>query len=310
MNRRKFIKTVSQAWLGIGFGGIALKSNSIFAFADKAPVLFKISLAEWSLNRTIFAGKLDHLNFAVTAKKAYEIDAVEYVNQFFMDKAKDREYLKEMKTRAEGEGVQSLLIMCDGEGLLGDPDEKKRLQSVENHYKWVDAAKYLGCHSVRVNAGSNGSYEEQMKLAADGLRRLTEYGAKRGLNVIVENHGGLSSNGQWLAGVMKMVDHPGCGTLPDFGNFKIKDDEWYDFYKGVSELMPHAKAVSAKSYDFDDEGNETKLDYLRMMKIVVDSGYRGYVGIEYEGERLSESDGITATKKLLKKCLEQLSAQQ
>ncbi len=268
--------------------------------AEQTP-LFTISLAEWSLNKSLFGKNLDHLDFAVTAKKDFGIDAVEYVNQFFMDKAKDQKYLAELKKRADDNGVTSVLIMCDREGNLGDPDNGKRTQAVENHHKWVDSAKFLGCHSIRVNAASDGKlpYEEQMKLAADGLRRLTEYGAKQEMNVIVENHGGLSSNGEWLAGVMKAVDHPRCGTLPDFGNFNIGGGKEYDKYKGVEELMPFAKGVSAKSYDFDEAGNETTIDFRKMLKIVLAHKYHGHVGIEFEGRRMSEHDGIKATKKLL-----------
>jgi sugar phosphate isomerase/epimerase len=191
--------------------------------------------------------------------------------------------------------------MCDGEGALGDPDDAARTTAVENHYRWVEAARHLGCHSIRVNAQSRGTPDEQRALAADGLRRLTEFAAERDINVIVENHGGLSSNGTWLTSVMRAVDHPRCGTLPDFGNFQIGEGEWYDRYQGVAELMPFAKAVSAKSHDFDEQGNETGTDFMRMMHIVLDAGYRGHVGIEYEGSRLSEPDGIRATKALLER---------
>jgi sugar phosphate isomerase/epimerase len=275
-------------------------------FAASSAAKFEISLAEWSLHRTIFGGKLDNRDFAATAKKEFGIEAIEYVNQFFKDKAKDAAYLAELKKRAGDIGVRTLLIMIDGEGNLGDPDENRRRQAVENHYKWVEAAKALDCHSIRVNAGSAGTYEEQQQRAADGLRRLSEFAATHKLNVIVENHGGLSSNGAWLAGVMKAVNLPNCGTLPDFGNFRIGGDEWYDRYKGVEELMPFAKAVSAKSHDFDAEGNETKTDYLRMMKIVLATGYSGFVGIEYEGGKLDEFAGIRATKALLEKVRTQL----
>jgi L-ribulose-5-phosphate 3-epimerase len=199
--------------------------------------------------------------------------------------------------------VKSLLIMCDGEGALGDPDAAKRQTAVENHYRWVEAAKFLGCHSIRVNAESRGSWDEQRDRAADGLRKLTEFAAPHGINVIVENHGGLSSNGQWLAATIKQVAHPRCGTLPDFGNFRISDTEEYDRYKGVAELMPFAKGVSAKSNDFDDKGNEVRIDYARMLKIVLDAGYKGFIGIEYEGDRLSEADGVRATLNLLKRYL-------
>jgi sugar phosphate isomerase/epimerase len=278
-----------------------------FAMADDKKPLFEISLAEWSLHRTIFGGKLDNLDFAKAAKHDYGINAIEFVNQFFKDKAKNTEYLTELKKRADGEGVKMLLIMCDGEGALGDADEKKRQTAVENHFKWVEAAKFLGCHSIRVNAASSGSYDEQVERAADGLRKLSEFGDQHGLNVIVENHGGLSSNGEWLAKVMKKVDHKRCGTLPDFGNFRVSKDEMYDRYKGVTELMPFAKAVSAKSHDFNEAGDETQTDYLKMMKIVLAAGYHGYLGIEYEGGKLSEPDGIKATKKLLERVRVELS---
>ena len=276
---------------------------------------FEISLAQWSLHRSLYSGELDHLDFAKISKENFGIDAIEYVNSFFFEKAEDKSYLREMKTRADDYGVKSLLIMCDNEGSLGDPNNQKRQKAVENHYKWHEAAKYLGCHSIRVNAylteslhglevgdyTKTGSYENQVSLAADGLRKLTEFGANIGINTIVENHGGLSSDGAWLASVMKAVDHPMCGTLPDFGNFRIKGDRWYDRYKGVKELMPFAKAVSAKSHDFDSNGNETQTDFFRMMDIVIDAGYSGHVGIEYEGSGMDEMSGIKATKDLLER---------
>ena len=268
---------------------------------------YKISLAQWSLNKAIFGKRMTNLDFPVTARRDYDIEAVEFVNQFWMDKAKDQSYLAELKKRCDGEGVKTLLIMCDREGALGDADAKKRTQAVENHYKWVEAAKYLGGHSIRVNAQSSGSYDEQVERAADGLRRLSEFGAKHKLNVIVENHGGLSSNGEWLAAVMRKVNLPNCGTLPDFGNWNIGQGKEYDRYKGTAELMPFAKAVSAKSHDFDSAGNETHTDYRRMMKIVLAAGYHGYVGIEYEGNKLSEPEGIKATKRLLETVREEMA---
>ncbi len=201
--------------------------------------------------------------------------------------------------------------MVDGEGQLGAPDDQQRTAAVENHYKWVDAAKFLGCHSIRVNAGSGGSYQEQQERAADGLGRLSEYAKPHGLNVIVENHGGLSSNGAWLAGVIKMVGMDNCGTLPDFGNFFIKrgdNPEEYDRYQGVDELMPYAKAVSAKTHDFDEQGNEIHTDYEKMMRIVVEKhGYHGYVGIEYEGGKIGEMEGIQKSKELLERVAKKLA---
>ena len=291
-------------------GGLSLPvaSSSLFSSCAKQE-LFKISLAEWSLHRELFSKKIDHLDFISLAKTEFGISAVEYVNSFFFEKARDRKYLNKMKSRANDHDVRSLLIMCDNEGNLGDPDKNKRYKAVENHYKWAEAAAFLGCHSIRVNARSDDklSYDNQLNLAADGLSRLVDFCSDLEINAIVENHGGLSSNGAWLSALMKKIDHPRVGTLPDFGNFMIQDNEWYDRYKGVEELMPFAKAVSAKSHEFDLNGNEVRTDYNKMMEIVLKAGYNGYVGIEYEGDKHSEYDGIHLTLKLLKKIKKQNS---
>jgi sugar phosphate isomerase/epimerase len=308
-NRRDFLAATSAA------AALTLASPATNVFGaiktpDEEPP-FKISLAQWSLNRELRAGKMDNLEFAKAAKDM-EMDAVEYVNQFFKDKAEDTDYLDQMKKRCDDNGVKSLLIMVDGEGQLGNPDDAARKIAVENHHKWVTAAKYLGCHSIRVNAASAGSYQEQVERAADGLRQLSEFAADHDINVIVENHGGLSSNGQWLAQVIRKVDLDNCGTLPDFGNFWIewprngKEGNYYDRYIGMAALMPFAKAVSAKSYEFDADGMETTMDYPKIMKIVHDAGYRGYVGIEFEGKG-DAKEGIVATRKLLEKCREGLA---
>jgi L-ribulose-5-phosphate 3-epimerase len=302
-DRRSFLKQSAQVTTGLALLNLAGQE----AWASGPKQLFQISLAQWSLHRALFSKQLDNLDFARVAKNDYGIDAIEYVNQFFKDKAKDNKYLAEMKKRARDLGVKSRLIMIDGEGALGDPDNAKRAQAVENHYKWVEAAKFLGCFCIRVNAQSSGSYDEQMERAADGLRKLTEFGADHKISVIVENHGGLSSNGVWLASVIKKVNHPRCGTLPDFGNFNLGNGEQYDRYKGVKELMPFAKAVSAKTHDFDAQGNETHTDYKRMMQIVLDAGYHSYLGIEYEGNNMSEPEGIRATKRLLERVQRELS---
>jgi L-ribulose-5-phosphate 3-epimerase len=262
---------------------------------------FRISLAQWSFHQALFARTMDHLDFARVAKRDYGIEAIEYVNTFFRDRATDASYLAEMNRRAKGEGVYQHLIMVDGEGALGDPDDARRTQAVENHRKWLDAARTLGCATIRVNAQSAGAPDEQERLAADGLRRLCEIAAPLTLNVIVENHGGLSSHGDWLARVMRRVDHPRCGTLPDFGNFTE-----YDRYQGVTEMMPFAKAVSAKSHDFGADGAETHTDYRKMLQIVLGAGFHGWVGIEYEGKTLSERDGVRATMTLLQKMQREL----
>lgn len=304
-NRRQFIQSTATA-------GVAASVLPLVTSCSNAEgPLFSISLAQWSLNRRLFDGDLDALEFPAFAQNNFGIAAVEYVNQFFMDKAEDRQWLTELKTRCEDSGVRSVLIMCDREGNLGDPDDAARTTAVENHYKWVEAAKFLGCHSIRVNAGSAGTWEEQRGFATDGLRRLSEFGADYGLNVIVENHGGLSSNGKWLTEVIAGVGLDNCGTLPDFGNFFItrQPPEEYDRYVGVGEMMPFAKGVSAKSYGFDENGNETTIDYRRMLGIVLDAGYRGYVGVEWEGMDRSDVEGIRSTQQLLERIRDEVADQ-
>jgi len=288
MNRRDFVISSAAA-----MGALSWKPGA-------EP--FRISLAQWSFHRALRSGTMDHLDFARVARQDFGIEAIEFVNTFFKDKATDRAYLAEMNRRAKDNGVIHHLIMCDAEGRLGDPDPALRTTAIENHRKWVDAAKILGCITIRVNAESEGSPDEQQKLCADGLRRLTEYGASQDINVIVENHGGVTSDGQWLAGLMRRVNHPRCGTLPDFGNFYE-----YDRYQGVTDLMPFAKAVSAKSYDFDDRGEETKIDYHRMLRIVVGAGFHSWLGIEYEGDRLGEKEGVAKTKALLERIRAELN---
>ncbi len=300
-NRRNFLKITMAA----GAGAFLVSPTLASVMTKKSP--FKISLAEWSFHRALFAKEMTNLDFPVITREL-GMDGVEYVNQFFMDKAKDEKYLAELKKIAKNEGVENVLIMCDSEGMVGHPEEAERLKTVENHKKWVDAAAFLGCHSIRVNAGSRGTYEEQQKLAADGLRKICEYGDTKKINVIVENHGGLSSNAEWLVGVMKLVDHKRVGTLPDFGNFVINREtgEEYDRYKGVELLMPYAKGVSGKSHNFDAQGNESDMDFYRLMKIVKDSGFTGFVDVEYEGDKLSEKDGVIATRDLLQKVFDKL----
>ncbi len=293
MNRRQFLIQSSLA-----AAALALRAQA----AEKEEPLFKISLAQWTINPELRSGKIDNLDFAKVAHD-HGIFAVEYVNQFFMDKAKDAAYLGEMKKRAADLGVTNVLIMCDREGNIGDQNEKKRNQTVDNHRKWIDAAKFLGCHSIRVNAGSAGTWDEQVKLAADGLAKLTRFGAEQDIGVIVENHGGLSSNADWLAEVITKVNDPRCGTLPDFGNFQIKAGESYDSYRGVEKLMKWAKGVSVKDTVWDDQGHDAPLDFERMLRIVVDAGYHGYCGIEYGGYA-----GLNQSRERLELAREKLGA--
>lgn len=267
---------------------------------------FSISLAQWSLHRKIQSGELAALDFPTYTRDTFDIDAVEYVNAFFPERKPDLSFTERLVERTEAAGIRNLLVMIDRAGDLGDSDPDARVLAVENHLRWAEAAVMLGCHSIRVNAHSQGTPEEQASLVTDGLRRLVDCVAPLGLNVLVENHGGLSSNATWLVEVIQGVGHPACGTLPDFGNFFLNPEltEWYDRYEGVTQMMPYAKAVSAKSNDFDAEGNEVHTDYHKMVGIVLDAGYEGYIGIEYEGDTHSEDEGVHLTHSLLKRVAE------
>lgn len=323
-NRREFLK---KAGLGAaaGFAMASTISPSLFADTPKK-LFFDISLAQFSLAGSFFSGKINTLQFPALAKNDFEINAVEYVSSFFQDKAKDQNYLKELKSRSDDLGVRNVLIMVDGEGDLGDLNENKRKQAAENHYKWIDAAKFLGCHSIRVNLNGEGSDEDVAKAAIDGYGRLVEYGEKSKIGVIVENHFGPSTNPDWLLPIIKKVKSKYAGVLPDFGNFirrtkpeaetieafmKTKVVAEYDKYNGVKQMLPFCKGVSAKTHKFDDKGNDVETDFPRMMKIIKDSGFKGFIGIEYEGaflksmgvpgDYLTEFEGIMATKRLLQK---------
>ncbi len=298
MTRRQ----VLGAALAAGAAAMATRLGQARPAPNEPEPLFRISLAEWSYHRAVRSREMSTLDFPRIAKQRHGIDAVEYVSTLFdgRDLVAETAFIRK---RCDSLGVRSLLIMVDGEGALGDPSDAARSKAVENHMKWLEAAKTLGCHSIRVNAESKGDPAEQERLAADGLRALCERADPFGLNVIVENHWGLSSTAPWLTAVMRRVDHPRIGTLPDFGNF---DPKVQDRYEAVQAMMPYARAVSAKSNAFDESGEETTTDYHRMMRIVADAGYRGYVGIEYEGSALGEVEGVDATMRLLERVRNEL----
>ncbi|MBG80930.1 MAG: xylose isomerase [Phycisphaerae bacterium] len=304
LDRRQVMKaaalTIASSSV-IGSCRSSQQTNSEKNTVDQDSNAYPISLAQWSLHRTIRSGELDPLDFAKVTRETYDLGGVEYVNSFFKDKASDEAYLAELRTRAADHGVQSLLIMVDGEGAMGAADESELNRTIENHRRWLEAAKSLGCHCIRVNAQSEGSPDEQRDRCVKGFHLLMPHAEELDLDVTIENHGGLSSNGAWLASMVAAVDHPRLGTLPDFGNFILdwNTREEYDRYQGVTDLIPYAKALSAKSNDFNEAGEEIHTEYARMMKIVREGDYEGWIGIEYEGGELSEHDGIMRTRELL-----------
>jgi sugar phosphate isomerase/epimerase len=316
-SRRQFIRQTSQA----------AAAMAIPSFISTSGSFYTISLAQFSLAPVFFTRKMDTLDFPAKAKNDFGINAVEYVSMFFKDKVSDKNYLGELKKRSADLGVRNVLIMIDMEGDLGASDPVKRQQAIDNHTKWIEAAKFLGCHSIRVNINGDGTDEQIFDAALDGYGKLVSIGEKMDMGVIIENHNGPTNDPEYLAKLMKQINNPYAGTLPDFGNFirrsnpeaatieayaKTKVIAEYDKYKGVEMLMPYAKGVSAKTHQFNADGSCKETDFKRIMAIVEKhktKAFKGYVGIEYEGgflkmmnpagTYLPEDEGIRATKKLL-----------
>lgn len=320
MKRRIFNKSLGLISLGalIGCSNKSLPTGDGDMMASGKPAMntrYKLSLAQWSCHRMHQDGKLDNLEFAKYAGDL-GFKGVEYVSRFLTPGLTDASYWNKMNEAAKKANVEQLLIMTDLTGALGAADAKDRQFAIDEHVPWLEAARALGCHSIRVNLWGEGTKEEQRKRCTESLAKLCGIGADYGLNVIVENHGGYSSDGKWLTQIMKDINMDNCGTLPDFGNFCVAREggerwgapciEEYDRYLGVEELMPYAKAVSAKSHVFDRKGNELGTSYSKMMQIVHQSSYEGYIGVEWEGDGMSETEGIKATKLLLERTIAKL----
>jgi sugar phosphate isomerase/epimerase len=303
MQRRDFNHILGLGTLGLAFSNPQITRK-------------KISLAQWSLHRAIKINQtLSPFDFSLKAREM-GFDAVEYVSSLYWNELKTKpikKVTKKLLSNSKDHGIKNLLIMVDGEGDLASNNKNKRQKSVDNHKKWIEMGYNLGCHSIRVNLNGVTRKNKWIEYSSESLTQLCLISKKDKINIIVENHGGLSSNASYLAKVMKNVNLDNCGTLPDFGNFCIKkiDPEnyfsqcinEYDKYQGMTELMPYAKAVSAKSYDFDSNGEESTIDFKRIIDITKEFNYDGYYGIEYEGLNLDENQGIIKTKKLIEKYL-------
>lgn len=264
---------------------------------------FRISLAEWSVHRAIRSRLITNLDFPRVAREQFGIEGLEFVNGLW--EAPTQDYVRRLKSNMQQTDTRGVLIMCDGEGMMGHSDRAVRMKAAESHRKWVDAAAELGCHSIRTNMypdkqpATPAEIETFIKNCAESFTDLCEYARPRKLNVIIENHGGISSDPDVVVRLMKAVNLPNFGTLPDFGNFPKEIDR----YEAVRKLMPYAKGVSFKCYDFGPDGRETTIDMDRMMKVVLEAGYDNWVGIEYEGDRLTEFEGIQAAKRFLDRLL-------
>lgn len=307
-SRRTFIKTATA-----GTAGLCIPSVVPILPDMSSP---KISLAQWSLHRALFDGKITPIDFPMIAYRDFGITAVEYVNQFYKDKISDIKYWGNLRQQTDDMGISNVLIMVDDEGLLGDPDKKQRDLAVANHFKWAEIAHKLGCHSIRVNAFGIGGRDMLRANLTESLANLTNLTQAVNISVLIENHGFHTSDAAFITSIIRDVNLPGLGTLPDFGNWCL-NAEWgstqdgncsenYGPEHGLSEFLPFAKGISAKSYDFDAQGLETRLPYQKLLQLVKSAGYTGYIGIEYEGNRLTEYEGIRATRSLVEQIWSQL----
>lgn len=318
MKRKEFLSQLSLAGIGISaLGTVACKNTTKKAAPVVAEVtpFFKLSLAQWSIHNMIREGGVSPYDFAKLSKE-WGFTGLEYVSQLYRDviesatpAAAINTFVEKNNSLAKEHGMENVLIMIDGEGSLAASDAAERMSAFEKHKKWVDAANGMNCHSIRVNLFGDKDPEIWKNNAVEGLIPLCEYAKGQNVNIIIENHGALSSNAALLMEVIEATGMDNCGTLPDFGNFCVKRDvdspwggncvEEYDKYKGIEEMMPRAFGVSAKSYSFNTKGNETTIDFERMLSLVKKAGYTGFVGVEYEGSELSEEAGILATRDLL-----------
>ncbi|MEM8668985.1 MAG: TIM barrel protein [Planctomycetota bacterium] len=271
-----------------------------FAFAETAPRQdrFQIGIQQYTFHRWLNSGKLKHLDYPALAKEKLGITHIEYWNRPFGGRHTDKKFVGVLAERTTGEGMKNVLILVDGKHQLDSPDESERKKSIDEHKAWVDCAHQLGCDAIRVNCRSGGDRAENIRNAAAGMKPLCDYAKDASVKIVIEPHGGNSSDPEWLMGAMSAISHPNAGLLPDFNNFGR-----YNRYEGVKKCLPMAPAVCAKALAFDDKGNEKNTDFYRMLKIVYDSDYSGVITIEFEGRDLDPIEGSLKTKQLIEKAL-------
>jgi len=335
--RREFIENSIKSSIGLSLA--ATLPSSLFLYSckpEKKEFNLKISLQVYSFAPLMMAGKFDLKDFPEMVRNTYQLDGAEYWSIAFTGRENNEAFLKELKQKSDDNGVNNTIILVDDINILtmesgpslASLSSEERSRAIDFHKIWVDTAAKIDCHSIRINLKSNdGTAEEVQEVCSESISKLIEYSSQSNISVVLENHGGLTGNGKWLSGLIKNINNEFVGSLPDFGdfnfcqtrgdlNFANVDRECemkYDKYLGVEELIPYAKGISAKSHDFDKNGSETKTDYKRMMEIIKNSDFSGYISIEYEGAMLSmllnrdsylsSHDGILATKSLLEKLI-------
>lgn len=284
-NRRSFLQT--------GVLASAALLSAPHAMSWPRPTENKISLATWSIVRSHRAGVWKLPDVARICREDFGIDGIEYVTGFF--DSVNYGYLQSLNRQAEEHGVENVLIMVDGEGPMVAEEKSERMQAAINHRKWVDIAGYLGCHAIRCNAfGGGPTYDEDpdsIQRAAESFSALVEYAREFEINIIIENHGGLSSDPRWLPDLCQAMDSNHFGLLPDYGNYNLDE---VNVYEAIDQAMPYAKGVSVKA-GWQPDGSHPQYDVERLLGISLESGYSGYWGIE-SGLRRSRDDAPTTAE--------------
>ena len=290
VTRREFIGSTIAAGALAGAGNMSLPGKA--AAADR-PTKDDISLAAWSLVREFREGKWKNLDLPRICREDFGINGLEFVNSFF--ELPTERYLNQLKKNAAEHGVTLVLIMVDGEGNMSAMEKKERMQAALNHRKWVDIAASLGCHAIRCNVGgpSKDYDQDTMKRAADSFGNLVEYASQYPLNVILENHGGASSNPDMMIGLMKAINSPNFGTLPDFGNIYE-----FDRYESIRKLVAYAKGISVKT-KFKPNGTHPDYDLEKLLKICMEEGYHGFYGIEQESPDANSWQAVRWSKAVI-----------
>jgi L-ribulose-5-phosphate 3-epimerase len=242
-----------------------------------APASDEISLAAWSLVRSFRNGKWKLVDLPRICRENLGIGALEFVNQFFENPV--LQYLQTVKRAGKQYEVKFVRIMVDGEGEMAAVEKKDRLASARAHRKWVDIAYELGCADIRCNMrGGTPDWKNDkdlVKRAAEAFNDLLEYARPANIDILIENHGGASSDPDTLVAVMKAVNNPHFGTLPDYGNVNLGDDR----YEVMRKILPYAKGVSVKAA-WTADGNNVFGDLEKLIKITQESGFHGFWGIE------------------------------
>ncbi|GAB5561933.1 MAG: hypothetical protein SynsKO_35800 [Synoicihabitans sp.] len=322
MERREFVKGLSAASAAVVAGNVLRAKPAVDAAKP-----FTLSLSQWGFHRAIFGDARDNYqDFITTLHRAPDdvlrgdmdprdivwrarelgVGVVDLVNILWFGHGQDGPWLADFKARARDAGVTFGVLMCDQLGRIAAKDSAERKRSISGHLDWMETAAELGCPFLRVNPYGDGSYLEQLKRGAETLHELADRSSDFGLEILVENHGHPGSNGAWLAMLIEQADHPRLGTYTDLDNFFMggwnhDPQRRYDRTQGLFDLAPYTKAISAKTHDFGPDGEETTIDYQACLKILLDAGFTGLVGAEYEGHRLSEAEGSRLTVELLRR---------